>query len=136
MSPYLFYPSALLCVFFSSPLSPPDHESGARDHSSISFNTTYHQVDGYTTRLVSWDTPVSCPALTPVMIRVSSPASTLCDKCRTSLLRCKKRLSGIFFPHQTFIRSSCCHFSSLIFSRLPSLSLLTPSLFFSPSPSG
>lgn len=89
--PISLYQSTIFHIFSLSlsPLSLMDHEPAAHDHASISFNTTYHQVDGYTTLLVSRDTPVSCPVLTLVMIRVNSPVSTLCDKCRTSLLRWK-----------------------------------------------
>lgn len=99
--PISLYQSTILCVL-SSLLSPPDHESNAHDHTSISFNTTYHQVDGYTTPLVSWDTPVSCPVLTLVMIQVNSPASTLCDKCRTSLLRWKPPSGISHIKHLSF----------------------------------
>lgn len=70
MSLYLFYQSTIISVF--SPMSAPDHESTACDRASISFNTTYHQVGGYTTALVSWDAPVSLSALTLVMIQVNS----------------------------------------------------------------
>lgn len=103
MSLYLFYQSTILYIF-SSPLSLSDHEYIAHDHTSISFNTTYHQADGYTALLVSWDTPVSCPALTPVMIQVNSHASTLCDKCRTSLLRWKAPSGISHIKHLSFRR--------------------------------
>lgn len=43
----------LLFSFFFF-LSLMDRDSGAHDHASISFNTTYHQVDGYTTTPSQW----------------------------------------------------------------------------------
>lgn len=70
MSRYVFYQSTVIYVF--SPALEPDCESTARELASISFNTTYHQVGGYTTALVSWDAPVSQSALTLVMIQVNS----------------------------------------------------------------
>lgn len=70
MSLYVFYQSTIIYIF--SPTLAPDHESTERDCASISFNTTYHQVGGYTTALVSWDAPVSQSALTLVMIQVNS----------------------------------------------------------------
>lgn len=55
------------------------------------FNLTQHIIRLTATQPppVSGNTLVSWPVLTPVMIRVNGPASTLCDKCRTSLLRWK-----------------------------------------------
>lgn len=71
MSLYVFYHSTIFYVF-ATPLSALDRESTACDQALISFNTTYLQVDGYATAVVSRDKPVSWPVLTLVMIHVNS----------------------------------------------------------------
>lgn len=55
-----------------------DHDSVAHDHASLSFNTTYHQGDGSTARLVGGNTPISWPVLTPGNDLSEWPPHPLC----------------------------------------------------------